>query len=238
MRPIAFLLLGLSSVAAAQPGPSPAPPPPPPPDTTPAPPEPTPAPAPAAKPAPAPVAVVEHAPTRPEGTAFALGVGYSLPISLLMPNTTSARLRLSSGLTFEPAFAIANSSTTMGSTTTTDMSTKDTELSLEALVRFPIISHGKVDLEVLGGLGFRVHKTNPEGDYNTKTVNDFSVQYGLAVGYWITPHWQFSLSTLNALVDYSQTKTQTGPADSTTESASTVGVIFSPSVMMMIHLYN
>jgi len=154
-----------------------------------------------------------------------------------MPNTTSARLRLSGGLTFEPAFAIANSSATMG-TDTSEMSTKDTELSLSALLRFPIITHGKFDLEILGGLGFRIHKTNPDGDYNTKTVNDFSALYGVGIGYWINPHWQLSLSTLNALVDYTQTKTQTGPTESTTDSSSTIGVIFSPSVMIMIHIYN
>src|SRR5262249_55919523 len=129
---------------------------------------------------------------RPEGLAFALGVGYTLPTSLQTPNTTTARLRLASGMTFEPGVIISNGSATMD-TGTTSMTTKETDLKLDMLLRFPIVKHGKVDLEILGGAGFEIDKTNPDGDYNTKTVTKFDLLYGLGIGYWITHHWQFSM---------------------------------------------
>src|SRR5437867_568225 len=104
-----LVLTGLGGVAIAQPGP-----PPPPPDTgggtttnTTTTTEPTPPPTP-----PHPTTPVVQPDTgdsdRPEGLSFALGVGYTLPTSLQTPNTTTARLRLGSGLTLEPAIIISN----------------------------------------------------------------------------------------------------------------------------------
>jgi len=174
----------LGGVASAQPGPSPGPPPPM--DTSgttdPAPPDPqmpqTP-PTPPAPPPPPQEAAPAQEPVgdRPEGISIALGFGYGLPTSLETPNRTSARLRLPSGLQFEPMLTISNSTSTMD-TPTMESENKSTTFALAALVRIPVITKSKVDLELLGTAGFSNTKTNPEGDYNTRTVNSFGIGYG------------------------------------------------------------
>lgn len=237
------LTAALVEVAAAQPGPPPQPPPPPMDstttiDSTPVDPPPQPDQPPQAQPAPQPHVQVEPIEeTRPTGLSVALGVGYGLPTSLEMPNRTSLRLRLPSGLTFEPTFTISNSSENRdtGAMEETD---KTTVFGLAALVRLPVVTRGKVDLDVLGTLGFSTRKDNPEDDYNTNTTNSFDVGYGVGIGYWISRHWQFSMSVTNPLFAYDQTKRQIGPGMQSKTSDTTFGLVFVPSVFMMIHLYN
>jgi hypothetical protein len=237
------LTAALVEVAAAQPGPPPGPPPPmdttPPPDTQPVEPPPVQPEKPAQPPPPQQPMVQPEATddVRPTGTTVALGVGYGLPTSLETPNRTSLRLRLASGLTFEPTFAISNNTENRdsGATEETD---KTTVFSIVALVRLPIVSKGKVDLDVLGTLGFTTRKENPEDDYNTVTTNSFGVGYGLGIGYWLSHHWQFSMSVTNPLVSYDQSKRQIGPGMTTKSSDTTLGLVFTPAVFMMIHLYN
>lgn len=240
------LTASLGGIASAQPL---GPPNPPPPDTTtttttdttPYTPVTTPPPAPTPPP-PAPVTTettttTEAKTVRPDGLSFGLGIGYQLPTSLETPNITSMRLRLASGLTIEPAFAIANTSTSNdnGTTETTD---KHTVFSIFALLRLPLISRGHADFEGLARLGFTNDKDNPEGDYNTTTTNRFGVGWGLAVSYWFSQHWQLSFNVTNDLIDYSSRKVETGPDMKTKTSATEIGLIFSPSVFAMIHLYN
>ncbi len=232
----------LGGVASAQPGPSPGPPPPM--DTTmptdPAPPDPTPPPPPpppAPTPPPQQAATEEPAGDRPEAISIALGVGYGLPTSLETPNRTSLRLRLPSGLQFEPMLTISNSTTTMD-TPTMESESKATTFALAAIVRIPVITKSKVDLEFLGTAGFGNTKTNPEGDYNTRTVNTFGIGYGVGIAYWLSRHWNFSMSVTNPIISYDSTKQQTAPGMSTKAGDTTIGLIFVPSVFMMIHLYN
>ncbi|HEY5926978.1 MAG TPA: outer membrane beta-barrel protein [Kofleriaceae bacterium] len=239
------LVAGLGSVAAAQPGPPPAPPPPPADTTTtttdPAPPDPTPPPQPQPDPRPMPVVTEEPVQNdRPDGFAIGLGLGYGLPTSLETPNRTSARVRLGSGLTFEPLLSIANTTETNDPADPTLMETEDklTEFGLAVLVRLPVITHGHVDLEVLASAGFDNSKDNPDGDYNTVTTNTFGIGWGLGIGYWFSRHWQLSMSVTNPLVQYQQLKRQAGPSMYNTDSATTLGVIFVPQVTAMIHLYN
>ena len=81
-------------------------------------------------------------------------------------------------------------------------------------------------------------KDNPEDDYNTTTTNTFGVGYGVGIAYWISRHWNFSMSVTNPLVSYSQSKRQIGPNMNAKSSDTTIGLVFSPGVFMMIHLYN
>ena len=241
------LTAGFGGLASAQPGPPPQPPPPPVDTTTtttttttpPVTPPPVVQPQPPPQPQPMPMqpASTEPSSARPEGMALALGLGYQLPTSLETPNITSMRLRLSSGFTIEPAFAIANESTTtemMG----VEANDKHTIFSLFALGRLPLISRGKADFEGLARLGFSNDKDNPDGDFNTTTINRFAVGWGMAVGWWFSPHWQFTMNVTNDLIAYSSTKKQTGPGVSTTTSTTEIGLIFTPQVFMMLHLYN
>lgn len=243
------LVLALSAVsgaAIAQPGPPPQPPPPPYDTSTsttdvpdPAPPAPDPTPAPQPPPPPPPVQRVAEEPSgdRPEGLAIGIGAGYGLPTSLQTPNRTSLRLRLASALQIEPLLTISNTSETMD-TPTMETTNKQTTFGLAALVRLPVVTRGKVDLELLGTAGFTTDRDNPEGDYNTRTTNSFGIGYGVAVAYWISRHWNFSMSVTNPILSYDQTKQQTGPSMSTKTGDTTIGLIFVPSVFMMIHLYN
>ncbi|HEY6035767.1 MAG TPA: hypothetical protein VIV58_15940, partial [Kofleriaceae bacterium] len=64
------------------------------------------------------------------------------------------------------------------------------------------------------------------------------VGWGMAVGWWFSPHWQFTMNVTNDLIAYNSTKKQTGPGVSTTTSTTEIGLIFSPQVFMMLHLYN
>lgn len=239
MRPALVLvsLLGLTGLAAAEgegtgttdvnpnPGPAPAP---------------TPAPAPAPTPTPTPVVhegAVASDDFRPSELAFAIGVGYAFPDNVETPNVTSVRLRLVSGLTFEPRVIISNSSTDMdnGTTQTTDT---DTSLTLSTLVRLPVIRRGHTDFEILGSAGLSTVKHNPDGDYNTNTVTSFSIGWGVGIAYWLSHHWQLSFQAENPLIPFQQTKQQTGPMTETKSSTSSFGVTFDPTVVVMIHLYN
>lgn len=241
---VLVLTAGLGGIASAQPGPPPQPP-----DTSttttttgpePGPPAPVTTTTTTTTPTPAPTPVVHEEPApdtgRPEGFSIGLGLGYGLPTSLETPNRTSARFRLASGLTIEPLVSIANTSQKMD-TAAMETEDKTTEFGLAALVRYPVISRGHVDLEALGAAGFTTTKDNPEGDFNTRTTNTFALSWGVGIGYWLSQHWQLSMSVTNPLIEYTQTKQAMGPDMSNTTSTTTVGVIFVPQVVAMIHLY-
>jgi hypothetical protein len=240
------LTIALGGVASAQPGPPPQPPPM---DTgtysDPAPPDPDPQPPPPPQPQPQPVLYAQPAPpptsndpVRPEGVSIALGAGYGLPTSLQTPNVTSLRLRLPSGIQIEPAVRITN--VTSNAETPLDETTdKITEFGLSAIVRFPVVSRSKVDLELLGTAGFRNRKENPDGDYNTITSNVFAVGYGVAVAYWFSRHWNLSFNVTNPIVAYGSARRQLGaPGSSREEDVTQIGLVFEPDVFVMLHLYN
>ena len=244
------LIAALGTVAAAQTPPgdqtgtgttdvTPIPPPEPPPPEPPPPPQPPPPQPPAEHAAPVQAAPVSE---RPGELAFAIGLGYLRPvggsIDLQTPNIASARLRLTSGLTFEPTISIANSSTDTTDTTGAQMTDTTTEFGVGTLVRLPVIKHGRVDFEVLGSLGFDVLKVNPDGDYNTTTTTSLSLGWGIGIGYWIGPHWQLSASATNPLVGYEQRKQQTGQTTNLKTGTTTFGVTFDPAIFVMVHLYN
>ena len=240
------LTVGMGGIASAQPGPPPQPPPPPVDTTTTTTttteqtpvvtttPEPTPV---VTSPTPAPQPAAESAGPRPDGMAIGLGVGYVLPTSLETPNITSLRLRLSGGLTLEPALAVSNESET-AEAAGMEATNKHTVFSVFVMGRLPLISRGKADFEGLARVGFTNDKDNPDGDFNTVTQNRFGIGWGVAVGYWFSPHFQLSFNITNDLIEYTSTKTQAGPGMTTKQSSTEIGLIFQPSVFMMLHLYN
>lgn len=249
-RGLALLLLaGATGTAVAQPG-APLPPPtdpladqaappadplapsePPPPPSPPSPPV-----APAPPPPPPPAA--EPASTgRPEGLSFGIGVGYTMPADLQNLNTASVRIRLEPGLTFEPIVTLAR--TTLSTDDVVDTDDSVTELTLGTMVRQPVIRHGKVELEVLGfGQLSRVN-TDPEGPDNAVTQTALGVGWGLAVSYWLTRHWDVTLSGTNGLLSWrKQSQSQPAPGSDVSISETRIAVEFDPTVFAMIHLYN
>jgi len=232
-----LLVIGTAGVAFAQPAPDQPPPPAP---------DPTPTPVVTAPPSQPPV-VVDPGPhhmdmgmgtERPEEFSIAIGLGYLLPTSLETPNITSVRFRLPTGLTFEPRVVFANSTTDVDNGTTT-VTAKDTEFGIGSLVRFPLIKHGRVDFELLGALDFDTVKHDPDtdNDGDATTTTTLTLSWGVAVNYWISHHWAFSLSATNPLVSYQKVTQEMIPADVVTSTTS-FGLEFTPTVFMMVHLYN
>jgi len=238
------LVAATAGIAAAQPNPNPMQPsggPDTPPENPPPPQPPPPqSPPPRPMPPPEPPAVVHHdTGDRPEELAFAIGLGYVFPTSLETPNITSVRLRLPSGLTFEPRVIFASTSHTVddGVTSTTD---KTTEFSIGSLVRIPAIRRGRVDFEVLASADIDSITNNPDGDNNDTTTTTLTVAWGVACNFWISRHWTFSLSATNPLIQYTKKKVDdpTMPGSTTATTDSSFGLIFDPVVFAMFHLYN
>jgi hypothetical protein len=194
-----------------------------------------------ASPAPAPVQMTVQEPDadRPQGISLALGVGYAMQVMTLeTPNIASIRLRLPSGLTFEPTVQLSSSSHTDDDSVdeTTD---KLTVLGVSTLVRLPLMKRGKYDLEGLGSATFVTSKNNPDGDYNNTTSTAVQLGYGVAITWWPSPHWNFSMSLVNPLIDYRTSKQGTGVPDSSQKTTdTTIGVILDTDVFFMLHLYN
>jgi hypothetical protein len=244
---ISIALVAMCGVAGAQPQPDqpatveptptfvapPAAPPPPPPVPT-ALPVATPA------PAPAPLEPVDN--DRPDELAFAIGLGYERPqggtFDLQQPNIASARLRLVSGLTFEPTVTITtatlNTDDGMGNTTQESIS----EFSLGTLVRYPLIRHRRVDFEMVGSFNFDVSKDDPPGDFNTKTATTLTLGWGIGIGYWLSRHWQISATATNPLVTYTSTSQDVSQTATMSTSNTTIGITFEPTIAFMLHLYN
>jgi hypothetical protein len=220
------LSLAMTGVAVAQPAP-----PPPGPMAPATPPETTAAPAPVAVTMPEPVDT-----GRPSGLVFGIGFGYVFPTSLQTPNVTSVRVRLPTGLTFEPqvVFATTSDKVDTGMTATN----KQSEITLGSLVRFPLRVHGRIDLEGIGAAAISNRTVDPEGDDNNRTITTVGVNYGLALAYWFTPHWNLSFTATNPLFAYTRTRQEMGAANTTIDSSTTIGLIFDPLIAMMLHLYD
>jgi hypothetical protein len=227
--------------SAAPPAPAPPAPEPPAPEA-PAPEPPAPATAATTTPPPtttvAPVAIAGPAvdTARPAGLAFGIGFGYLLPTSLQTPNITSVRVRLASGLTFEPQLVFATTSDQVDGPGA--MSSRQTEIAIASVVHYPVRVHRKVDLELLGNAGLSTRLITPAGDNNDRTITTVDVGYGVGLGYWFTPHWQLSLSASNPLVTYARTRQEMSADSVTVSSSTTIGLVFTPEVTLMLHLFD
>jgi hypothetical protein len=244
MRPTRLalsLLVAFTGVAAAQPTPGSGPVDPdaqPPQVPPPQPPQPPPQP----QPVPPPVVTepVEMDHTHPEGLSIGIGLGYLLPTSLETPNVTSIRFRLGNGLTIEPLVTFARTSVSTDSGVAGAPSTTDanTELGITGLIRFPLISRHKFDLELLGSLGVDEAIVDPEGDNNNVTTTTISLNWGLAVAYWITPHWELTFTGSNPLISRVEVSNEQANMIDMSTTTTSFGLIFNPTVAVMIHVYN
>jgi hypothetical protein len=193
---------------------------------------------PAAMPPPPPPmnAPAEEADTsRPTDLAIAIGVGYRFPTSLQTPNITSVRVRLPSGLTFEPQLVLATTSNDVDTGMT--VTNKQSEITLGSLVRYPLRVHRKVDLELLGSAAISNSTVDPNGDDNNRTITTITLGYGVGLSYWLSRHWNLSLTASNPLISYVRTRQEQGPAAVTVDKTTTLGLVFEPTVALMIHLY-
>jgi len=223
--------------ASAQPAPATPPPPAPAPGAAPTSPEATPAQSttqPAGTPAPGTGPASDAA--RPSELAFGIGFGYVLPASLQTPNITSVRIRLPSGLTFEPQLVFANTSDKID--TGASMSSKQTEIAIASVVHYPLRVHRKVDLELIGSAGLSTRLIHPAGDNNDRTITTVGIGYAVGIAYWLTPHWNLSLSAANPLLTYSRTRQEMTADAVTVNSSTTIGLVFSPEVTLMLHLFD
>jgi hypothetical protein len=239
------LLAAAGGTASAQVPPTPEEQPPPSPGPTepapPAPPTPTPTPAPPVATPPRPVEPELPPPppppeVRPTALSFAIGLGYQLPTSLQTPNTTSVRLRLANGLTFEPRLVLAAS--TKDVDTGPSVTDEASELGFGVIARYPIVRRSRVDLELLGGFNMNQEETTPADTDMDLTITTFTGVYGIAIGTWINRHWQVSLSAVNPIVTNTRRNEQEGPGLVTVTTTRTYGLIFDPNVTLMVHLYH
>ena len=172
---------------------------------------------------------------RPEGFSIGIGFGYQLPNSLETPNVTSARLRLASGLTFEPVLRFQQSSVEVD----IGMSQTNKETAIEAgtLVRYPLKKRGRVDLVLLGGAFLENISTQPEADDMDTATTRFEARYGMAVEFWISQHWQVSMAALNTIFRTERVSQEDGPSTETVTTTTTFGAIYDPVISAMVHLY-
>ena len=157
-----------------------------------------------------------------------------MPTSLQTPNAASVRFRLPTGLTLEPQFVLSTSSTDLMA----GGSNKQRELTLGAAGRYPIVHRDRIDLEAIGDASLSVRATDPNGDNNNRTVTTIGLGYGAALAYWMSAHWCLSLTATNPLIEFARTRQETAVTGEVSTSASTIGLVWSPQVSVMIHLYD
>lgn len=172
---------------------------------------------------------------RPGGTAVGMGAGWDLPTAVDNLNTAGVRLRLISGLTFEPRVELARASTTVDFGAG-DAETSTTSLALVTTVRVPLASSGPLDFIILGGGGASYSSTDPEGDDNAESDTVFFLLWGLSVEYWIGPRWCFSMTATNPFLSLSKSKEEM-PGDDASTSTTAIGIIFDPDIVAMFHLF-
>jgi hypothetical protein len=172
---------------------------------------------------------------RPVDLSMGVGLGYVLPADLQVPNFTSVRLRLPTGLTFEPFVELRAGSTSM-KTPGVNSKNSDTALGIGTSVRVPLAARGRVDF-ILVGSGFVTHQIDdPEGADNNTSTTSFALTWGPALDFWINANWVVSMAATNPLVSIVRQHTDS-PVGSTRTTTTSVGAVFDPTVIGAIHLF-
>jgi hypothetical protein len=201
--------------------------------------EPTPQPPPQADPPPAdvaPPAEEEDALERPEGFTVGIGLGFDLPNDLTVPNTTSVRFRLRSGLTLEPFVVFNVSGTSFDFEDGDSTSDSASEVGLGTNLRIPAVSRGPVDFIVLGGARFDFTNSNPDGSDNDSSSLTSALVWGLGLEYWLGRHGVVSFTATNPLVSYTSSTEEQFDGE-VTQSSWSAGAIFRPEIILMAHMF-
>lgn len=186
---------------------------------------------------------------RPDGRSVGIGLGYTFSKTGLgtdspdgsvdtgSPNTASVRIRMPSGMTFEPIVGLgigADSSKTGPAKS----SGTQVDLFAGANIRKPMMSRKKVDLLGILGGGLDISSSSTKvGDAKTSSTGiGLAATWGLGVEYWPTHHWSLSLDATNPLLNISSTSGKEGDVK-TSSTGFFIGGIFDPTVRVMGHLY-
>lgn len=172
---------------------------------------------------------------RPGDFSIGFGFGWDFPADLQIPDTTSVRFRLPSGLIIEPALELSRlgENNEVGAADTTDVTIV---AALAASVRFPILSSASMDLVGVGGGSLARINTDPDGGNNDTVDTIVTLFYGVGVDLWIRKHWALSFTTTNPLFVYDKTKTDMVGGDAVSEDTF-IGLVFDPNVLVMVHLF-
>jgi hypothetical protein len=176
----------------------------------------------------------------PEELAVGIGFGWTFPQSLENPNTVTANVRFPSGLTLEPRIVLQNQETTVDPGVPGGMSTTDkvSDLAVALLVRYPVMRHGRFELELQGAAGVSRHKVDPDGPDNETTTSSQVISWGIGVNYWLSRHWALLASASNPLLARTSEEKPDGLGDTMTTTSTTYGIVFDPTVSFVIQLYH
>jgi hypothetical protein len=173
---------------------------------------------------------------RPDGWGFGIGLGYTFPADLDRINTTSFRFRFPSGFTIEPIVELSTDADTtefMGA----DSDRSEFDFRAAAVGRIPILSNGRLDFIVLAGAGVTVDNDNEDGSDNDTSTVVLSGVWGLAIDYWISQHWAFSLNAFNPVFAIVLDNQEMGPGAELKTTNIELGAVFDPTIGAMIHLF-
>ena len=109
---------------------------------------------------------------------------------------------------------------------------------LAVAVRYPFRHNDRVDFSMIASTSLGRASTDPSGDANTRTKTTFTLGYGLALDYWINPHWDLSMTASNPFLSTTKDSQQNGiGARDISTSETSFAAVFDPTLSVMIHLY-
>ncbi len=183
---------------------------------------------------------------RPTGMSVGIGAGWTFPAQVLSPSTVSVRIRFNDSLALEPTLALSfGSGATENVAPNVDTVDRlaDYEVGLGVNLRYVLARAGNLDFQGLAGIGFdnQGHQTDPNGPNNlTREVDTtLGLNYGIAIEWYFARHLSFSADAMNPIVSYS-VKSQVAPGPpqvSSTTSSFSLGLVWSPTVRLLFHVY-